>query len=54
MFNRDNTVLSRKNFGEFLNRYNFYPKLDKAWTFGEEDNTPLRLVFKKVPNFDLP
>jgi len=25
-------------------RYNFYPKLDKAWTFGEEDNTPLSCV----------
>ena len=32
----------------FPNRYNYYPKLEKAWTFGEKDEVPLRRVFKLV------
>ena len=29
-------------------RYNYKPKLEKAWTFGEDDDTPLRPCINKV------
>ena len=36
------------NHFEFPKRYNYYPKLENAWTFGEGDKTPLRRVFKTM------
>ena len=41
-----NPINSKDYHCDFLKRYNYYPKLEKAWTFGEKDDVPLRRVFK--------
>ena len=43
-----NPINSKDYHCDFLKRYNYYPKLEKAWTFGEKDDVPLSRVFKLV------